>query len=209
MFTGDALFCQRKLCQQVVEAGGDYLLLVKENQPRLHADLCLLFDPPTPTLPLTDRREAETSDYEHGRYEDRRHLIASTDLTGYCDWPALAQGFRLQGTWWAAGRCHESIRYGITSLPLEVASAERLLVLRRGHWTIENRLHYVKDVVLGEDQNMIQCDAGPAILAIFRDTTVSLLRRAGYHAIAARLRHNSRHPQDTLPLLGLAVSQNA
>ncbi|CCF85964.1 ISAs1 family transposase [Nitrolancea hollandica] len=209
VFTGDALFCQRNLCQQVVEAGGDYRLLVKENQPQLHADLHLLFDSPAPTLPLTDRREAETRDYGQGRYEDRRHLIASTDLTGYSDWPALAQIFRLHRTWWAAGQRHASIRYGITSLPPEVASAERLLALGRGHWTIENRLHYVKDVVLGEDQSLIHCDAGPAILAIFRDTAVSLLRRAGYHAIAARLRHNSRHPQDTLPLLGLAVPQNA
>ena len=53
VFTGDALFCQRKLCEQIVQAGGDYLLIVKDNQPTLHADLRLLFDPPPHTPPLT------------------------------------------------------------------------------------------------------------------------------------------------------------
>jgi hypothetical protein len=62
VLTGDALFCQRNLCQQVLQAGGDYLLIVKENQPTLYEDISLLFDPPYPTLPLTDRREAYTVD---------------------------------------------------------------------------------------------------------------------------------------------------
>ncbi len=60
VLTGDALFCQRHLCQRVLDAGGDYLLLVKENQPTLYQDLVALFDPPTgapPPLPLLDRRE--------------------------------------------------------------------------------------------------------------------------------------------------------
>ena len=62
VLTGDALFCQRTLCRQVRDAGGDYLLVVKDNQPALHADLALLFDPPTtvPAAPLTERREALT-----------------------------------------------------------------------------------------------------------------------------------------------------
>lgn len=82
VFTGDALYCQRHLCRQVVAAGGDYLLLVKENQPTLHADIQLLFDPSTAEWALADRREAQSHDQGHGRYDERRHLIASTDLTG-------------------------------------------------------------------------------------------------------------------------------
>src|SRR5205807_2682485 len=79
VLTGDALFCQRHLCQQVLDAGGDYLLLVKENQPTLYADIELLFDPPahsTP-LPLLDRREASTRDRGHGRCDEVRTLVAS------------------------------------------------------------------------------------------------------------------------------------
>lgn len=209
VLTGDALFCQRPLCQQVLDAGGDYLLLVKANQPTLFHDLQRLFDPPWPALPLLDRREARTVDHGHGRYDDTRHLIASTDLTAYLDWPGVAQVFRLERTWWADGRRHRAVRYGLTSLPPEVASAERLLALRRGHWTIENRVHYVKDVSLGEDAATVRLDAGPSIVAILRDTALNALRGDPDRRVAARLRHYSRHPEDLLRLFGLARQENA
>lgn len=209
VLTGDALFCQRALCQHVLDAGGDYLLLVKGNQPTLLADVRELFDPATPSLPLRDQREAHTVDQGHGRADDTRHLIASTDLVDYLDWPGVQQVFRLTRSWWEHDGAHHTVRYGITSLPPTVASAERLLRLRRGHWSIENRLHYVKDGSLGEDQCSVRRGAAPTILAIARDTAVSLLRRAGEHAIAARLRYYSRHPDDILALLGSEAPQNA
>src|SRR5579871_5716839 len=67
VLTGDALFCQRNLCRQVREAGGDYLLLVKENQPQLLADIRLLFEPLPGSLPLLDRRETTQHARGHGR----------------------------------------------------------------------------------------------------------------------------------------------
>jgi predicted transposase YbfD/YdcC len=86
VLTGDALFCQRGLCQQVVDAGGDYLFIVKRNQPSLHEEIRLLFDPPPGlALPLDDRRAARTVDHGHGRHYDTRELVASTDLVGYSD----------------------------------------------------------------------------------------------------------------------------
>ena len=209
VLTGDALFCQRPLCQQVLAAGGDYLVLVKANQPTLADDLRLLFDPPFPAPPLDDRRAATTIDQGHGRYADTRHLVASTDLVGYLDWPGVAQVFRLERTWWARGRAHRTVHYGLTSLPPAVASADRLLSLRRGHWTIENRVHYVKDVSVGEDQSTVRLEAGPSILAILRDTALNALRLHGDRCIAARLRHYSRHPQDLFSLFGLDHRENA
>jgi predicted transposase YbfD/YdcC len=209
VLTGDALFCQRPLCTQVLAAGGDYLFLVKGNQPELFDDVRLLFDPPMATLPLMDQREAQTVDQGHGRYDDTRHLITSTDLNHYLDWPGLAQVFRLERTWRDKAGAHRMIRYGITSVPPEVASADQLLALRRGHWTIENRVHYVKDVSLGEDQSSVHRDAGPMILAILRDTALNLLRGAGVSTIAAHLRAIGRHPETVLTLLGLAESENA
>ncbi len=85
--------------------GGDYLLLVKENQPTLYDDIRLLFDPPADmdALPLLDRREARTRDRGHGRQDEVRHLVASTDLTAYLDWPGLAQVCHLERTWSALG----------------------------------------------------------------------------------------------------------
>ncbi len=173
VLTGDALFCQRSLCQQVLAAGGDYLLLVKDNQPTLHEDLRLVFDPPFPAHPLEDRREACTVDRGHGRRQEVRHLTASTDLVGYTDWPGLAQAVRLERTWRERGQDHQVVQYGITSLPPEVADADRLLELKRGHWHIENKLHYVKDVTLGEDRSLVHVGKGPAVMSMLRDTALT------------------------------------
>ncbi|MGH2388294.1 MAG: ISAs1 family transposase [Chloroflexota bacterium] len=205
VLTGDALFCQRPLCAQVVAAGGDYLLLVKENQPTLLADLSLLFDPPAALGPahLADRREVVTRDRGHGRQDEVRHLIASTDLTAYLDWPGLAQVFRLQRTWREQGVSKQALHYGITSLPPTVGPPERLLALKRGHWAIENGLHRTKDVALGEDQSTLHTGQGPTVMAFLRDAALSLLHRAGIRQITARLRD---HAQDPDPAIALVVA---
>jgi predicted transposase YbfD/YdcC len=201
VMTADALLCQRNLSQQVLQAKGDYLLTVKENQHTLYEDIRLLFDPPFDTLPLDDRREAQTVDNGHGRHNDIRRLTASTDAVGYINWPGLAQVFRLERSWEQHGETKQEVQYGITSLPPEVADAPRLLELKRGHWQIENGLHYVKDVTLGEDRSLIHCGNGPTVMALLRDLAISLLRQNGYRAIARRLRSNSRHPNQAVALM--------
>jgi hypothetical protein len=134
VLTGDALHCQQHLCEQVLAAGGDYLLVVKANQRRLLGDVECCFAPP---LDLVDRRVAATLDQGHGRTAERRTLIATTDLVGYLTWPGHAQVFQLTRVWKEHGRRHEQVRYGVTSLPPEIGTAERLLALKRGHWCIE------------------------------------------------------------------------
>jgi predicted transposase YbfD/YdcC len=203
VLTGDALFCQRHLCQQVLAAGGDYLLLVKENQPTLYQDIALLFDPPGAVRPpaLDDRREARTVERGHGRQDEVRHLIASTDLRGYLDWPGAAQVFRVERTWREHGQPKRQVRYGVTSLPPQVGTADRLLALKRGHWRIENRLHRSKDVTLGEDASLVHLGQGPTVVAMLRDAALSLLHRAGVGTIAARLRHLSQHPDQAVALV--------
>jgi predicted transposase YbfD/YdcC len=205
VLTGDALFCQRDLCAQVLAAGGDYLLLVKENQPTLYADIALLFDPPADglALPLLDRREAQTRDRGHGRQDEVRQLAASTDLTAYLDWPGLAQVFRLARTWREHGQTKQALLYGITSLSVETGPPDRLLALKRGHWAIENDLHRTKDVTLGEDQSTLHTGQGPTVMAFLRDAALSLLRRAGVQQIAARLRE---YAQDPTPALALVLA---
>lgn len=201
--TGDALFCQRALCQQVRDAGGDYLLLVKENQRTLYGDLQLLFDPPAEgsALPLLDHRVARTVESGHGRSLERRELIASTDLNDYLDWPEVRQVFRLERTWREQGQAKRALHYGITSLAPVVADADRLLTLRRGHWSIENRLHRCKDVNFGEDASLIHVGQGPTVMALLRDAAVSLLHQAGIHRIASRLRTHSQHPERAVALV--------
>jgi predicted transposase YbfD/YdcC len=204
VLTGDALFCQRALCQQVVRAGGDYLLPVRENQPTPLHDLALLFDPPPDLpapLPLLARREVCTLEKGHGRTHDRRHLVAATDLTGDLDWPGPAQVFRLERTWRERGTPHRHLHYGITSLPPDAADAARLLALKRGHWQIEHRLHRAKDGAFGEDRSLIHTGAGPTVRCRLRDTALGLLHQLGCRTITGRPRALADGPTAALALV--------
>lgn len=204
VLTGDALFCQRRLCQQVLAAGGDYLLVVKDNQPTLARDIAWLFASPTgreQPMPLRDERVARTVERGHGRTNDTRQLVATTDLVGYSDWPGLAQVFRLERTWHEDGASQHAVHYGVTSLPPEVAGPERLLTLKRHHWQIETGLHFVKDVTLGEDRCLIHVGQGPIVMAMLRDTVISLIRHSGWRTIASRLRYLADRPTDAVALV--------
>src|SRR5262249_37119019 len=103
----------------------------------------------------------------------------------------------------------EAVRYALTSLSPETADAGRLRMLARGHWQIENGVHYVKDVTLGEDRSTIRVGHGPSVMAILRDTVVSLLHRAGWRTIAERLRFFSGDVCAALAFLGIPLTQNA
>jgi len=214
VLTGDALYCQRCLCSALRQAGGDYLFLVKGNQPQLFEDLRVLFAPLAPAKRAGEgilrlpEQQAQTTEKAHGRV-DLRSIRVSSELKGYSDWPGLEQVFEIRRCWQSKGVWKEAVRYGVTSLPAIIAIPERLLKLKRGHWTIENCLHYVKDVTLGEDKSTVHADNGPNIMAALRNTVVSLLRRAGFSTIAARMRYNSTHPQAALEVLSLSLFQNA
>jgi predicted transposase YbfD/YdcC len=208
VLTGDALYCQRCLCAALRQAGGDYLFLVKGNQPQLLEDVRVLFAP----LPAAKRagegvlrlpeQHAQTTEKAHGRF-DLRSIRVSSELKGYSEWPGLEQVFEIRRCWQSKGQWHEAVRYGVTSLPM-IAIPERLLTLKRGHWIIENSLHYVKDVTMGEDKSTVHIGHGPKIMATLRNTVVSLLRHAGFFTIAARMRYNSTHPQAALEVLSLS-----
>ena len=215
VLTGDALFCQRHLCQPVLDAGGAYLLLVRGNQPALHEALQVLFDPPVgyPARPLQDRRVAQTVERGHGRGTETRQLTATTDLTAYLTtefaWPGIAQVFRFERTWSLHGQPKQQVRYGITSLSPRIGTPERLLAQKRGHWQIENQLHRTKDVTFGEDQSLIHCGQGPTIMALLRDTAVNLLHGHGVRKITARLRTYSQYPERAIALTLAPLSPHA
>jgi predicted transposase YbfD/YdcC len=214
VLTGDALYCHADLCETVAGAGGDYLLIVKENQATLLRAITTLFASRADaalraaSLPAWDMREATTVDKGHGRLEVR-HLVASTTLNDYLAWPGLAQVLMVERTWWERGERKTAVRYGITSLPTAAADAPRLLALVRGHWQIENGVHYVKDVTLGEDRSLIHKGNGPSIMAILRDTVVNVLHRAGWRTIAERLRCYSGDVYAALALLGILIRENS
>jgi hypothetical protein len=97
--------------------------------------------------------------------------------------------------------------YGISSLTAEAASAPRLLGLARGHWGIENRLHYVRDVTLGEDGCRVRKGAAPQVLAVVRNAVVHLRTGVDAASRAAAIRRLNNHPEEALALLDLPQLQ--
>jgi predicted transposase YbfD/YdcC len=181
--TGDALYCQRALCAQIVAQGGDYLIVVKGNQPALQEAITLLFDQPPPgeVLPHAVRRD------RHGDRWERRTLRSSSALRGYLDWPGLGQVAQLERWWTQRGQQHREVRHLITSLD-STHGPQELLALARGHWAIENRLHHVRDVTLGEDASRIRSDGAPQVMAALRNVVLTVLRAEGVTNVAAALR---------------------
>jgi predicted transposase YbfD/YdcC len=204
VLTGDATFCQREICKQVVEAGGDYLFVVKGNQPNLLLEIETLFD--LKLLPkglAFDVRECKTVDKGHGRIE-LRQIRASAELAELSDWPYLAQVVEIKREWLEKGLNRQEVSYGVTSLTTAEADVASLLKLKREHWGIENRLHWVRDVVFGEDKSLTRLGSTPQVMAALRNTVIGLLRRGGFSQLTSRLRYNASHPEAVLALLGLA-----
>ena len=134
-----------------------------------------------------------------------RRIWASTELVGYIDFPYAAQVFCIQRDTreLTTGKCRAETVYGVTSLGPEKADPARLLSLNRRHWSIENGLHYVRDMSFDEDRCRIRKYAGAQVMAALRNLAISLLRLAGAAHIAPALRACARHPQRPLRLLGL------
>ena len=202
--TMDALLTQQRIAKQILVQGGHYLMIVKENQPNLYDASALLFrTPPVPAHP-GELLDAHTTGKGHGRLELRK-LASSTALTGYLSWPGAAQVMRrtCRRINTHSGLLEIETTYGITSLPRELAGPKQLERFWRGHWTIENRLHYVRDETLGEDRCQVHTGHAPQALAAFRNAILSLLRFHGWSNIAAATRRYSNEPQRFLRLSGV------
>ena len=93
--------------------------------------------------------------------------------------------------------------YGVTSLRSERATPGRVLELVRGHWQIENKSHWVRDVTFDEDRSQVRCGNLPQVMAALRNTTIGLLRWAGHTNIAAACRRLAAQPLQALALIGI------
>lgn len=182
--TGDAEFAQRNLSLQVTRSGGEYLWKLKDNQPKLLADVQQVFVPERPALPgfsnppsvLTSHTQTRTG---HGRIE-RRVLTASSMLKGYSDWPALEQVFKLETsiTCKKTGERVNFVHYGITSLRADEANPQRLLELTNQHWHIEAKSHWRRDVVFREDFCGLRKGSAAHTMAILNNIAIALIARA-------------------------------
>jgi predicted transposase YbfD/YdcC len=197
--TGDALYAQKGLCEQIVEQGGNYLFVLKANQPEMLEDTATLFaDPPSEPMVAVQRGR-------HGNRQEIRRISVSTELNGYSQWPYLGQVCRIERQREIKGQVQQETTYAITSLSPEEASPSQLLALNRGHWGIENRLHWVRDVTFDEDRSQVRKGSAPQVMACLRNTAIGLLRLKRAPNIAAARRRNACHPDEALAPLGICL----
>ena len=143
-----------------------------------------------------------TLDKGHGRRE-RRTLKATTALNEYLDWPSVAQVGQVESEVVKDGKTTHETRYFITSVSRAVADAAQLLKWARGHWSIENRSHYVRDVTMSEDSSRIRKRSGPQVMAALRNATIGFLRTMGQANIAESLRRNAYQVGELFARLGI------
>jgi len=196
-----AKLTQKKLVSTIIAQHGDYVLTVKANQPTLVEDIATLFDDPkvvAETITTTRRIDL------HGSRIEVRALQASNALTAeYCGWAGLQQVFRIERHRIdkRTGERTIKVHFGISSLSAERADAKRLAAINRGHWGIENDLHWVRDVDFGEDASRIHQGQAPHVMAVFRNVAVSLLGLLGYDSPIEGLRHFAWNSAEAVKLV--------
>jgi hypothetical protein len=129
----------------------------------------------------------------------------SSELKGYSDFPHLEQVARIERitTRLDGTPLRHEVVHAVTSQTKVKANAKRLLEQNRGHWCIENQLHYVRDVTYMEDRSRIRKGKAPQMMATLRNLAISLLRKAGASNIAEAIRSCVNKPEKALRLLGL------
>lgn len=196
VITLDALHTVRATATAITAVGAHYLMTVKANRPLLQAacaTACNRFADAT--------RDVQTG-RGHGRTEER-HVTAVTITAADCiDFPAAAQVLRIVR--YRGGldgqRTAKEVVYAITSLTADQAIVKTLAGLVRGHWHVENGLHYLRDVTFGEDASRARTGNLPAVLAAVRNTVIAALRLAGATGIARARRWAAEAPERAIQL---------
>ena len=189
VITIDALHTQNDTAQVIIGRQADYVMTVKGNMPTLYKRLKKL---PWAAVPAFS---AVSTD--HGRRAIKVALVPA-----WIEFDSAAQVAQLRRTVTKKGRKTVEVVYLITSD--RNADPAALAAWVRGHWEIENRLHWVRDVTYQEDKSLVRTGNAPRVMASLRSLAISLLRIDGHSNIAAANRHHARDPQRTLKLLQTA-----
>ncbi len=180
LVTIDAMGTQTEIAQTILDGGADYVLSLKENWPATYAEVAMVFADPPPDLVL---QAYQTVDAEHGRIETRRHtvchdvdwLFSDRRHPGEFAFPGLAAIGMIKSETLRGGKSETETRYYLCSKKLDATTFARVV---RGHWGIENRLHWVLDVVFHDDLARLRSAHGPANMALVRHTALNLLTQA-------------------------------
>jgi predicted transposase YbfD/YdcC len=189
VITADALHAQHGHATYLAGRRAHYLLIIKRNQPSLHAQLA--------RLPWRDVPVAYTKrERGHGRTE--RRTLKVTSVANGLPFPHAAQAIQITRRRKVKGRWSRETCYAVTSLTITQASHFQLAAIIRGHWGIEDRLHWVRDTDFDEDRSQVRTAAGPRVMASLRNLVITILRLAGAASIASALRYHARRPSRSL-----------
>jgi predicted transposase YbfD/YdcC len=205
VITLDALHTLKPTVRLILAQRGDYLMIVKKNQASLYDFLELLFSLPAhPADHEVWDQAGPRSEKGHGQLETRT-LISGNPYIEDVDWPGVAQVMRreCERIELKTGKVTRELSYGLTSLAPSRADAAALEALWRGHWTIENSLHYVRDVSFGEDGGQAAAGSTARGLASVRNALLYLFRRASWRSVPSALAHYGASVRRALTLVGL------
>ena len=174
----DVMGTQSDIADIIVERGGDYLLALKGNLPLTHADTALFFQDPPPDMLEPAHM---TTDGEHGRIEERRHLVCHDvdwlfSDRRYKDEPTFPHLKMIGMVETSVMRCGKTVRERRYYLSSAKLSAKSFAAAVRAHWGIENRLHWVLDVVFHDDLARLRTGNGPQNMAIVKHMAMNLVR---------------------------------
>ena len=205
--TLDALHTLRPTARQIRTLQGHYLMIVKKNQAALSDYLDMLFSLPAhPADHEVWQTVGPTTEKGHGRLETRTLTCGNAHIEDV-DWPDVQQVVRRECeriTIKTGKRTHE-VTYGLVSMPPQEAGAATIEALWRGHWTIENRLHYVRDVSFGEDAGHAAHGTTAHALAALRNGLLMLFRHAHWPSVPDALAHYGASVARAAALIGLQV----
>jgi predicted transposase YbfD/YdcC len=191
VITADAMHAQRGHATYLAGRGAHYLFTIKRNQPGLFAQLAAL---PWRQVPVAH----QSRERGHGRDESRTLKVAA--VAAGLAFPHAAQAIQIVRRRRLSGRkkwSRETV-YAITSLTVTQASPAGLAAIIRGHWAIEDRLHWVRDLDYDEDRSQVRTASAPRVMATLRNLAITILRLSGHASIAAALRHHARRPDRPL-----------
>jgi predicted transposase YbfD/YdcC len=191
LVVADALHAQVGHAHTVAAMGGHLMVQVKANQPSLLRQLASL---PWAKVPVGH----QTRDAGHGRAETRTVKATTVHTPGGLGFPHATQAVRITRTRAVAGKTTRETAYLVISLPAADAQPVDLSDWIRLHWHIENRLHWVRDVTLGEDAHQARTGNGPAVAAVLRNTAIGYHRGNGEPNIARATRRANRRPHDLI-----------
>ena len=200
ILTTDAAQSYHEFGRLVQRAGGDVVLIIKDNTPVTRADLELFFE--DQGADRSTWHSYERVEKGHGRLE-RRQILTTPDLNAYLcrEWGEVGQVFRLQRERKTPEKSSVEIVYGWTSLSRQRCSAQRLFDLIRGHWAVENRLHGRRDVTLGEDRCGVRVPPVAQMLAVLNSLVLSLMDFHQVSNVARQIRRFASHPDEAIAWL--------